>query len=186
MYSIYSLVINFVFGTVVWLLLMRLLLQLVRAPFNNSFVQSLYIASAPVLRPIEKIMPRYGNFNIAVACLTFFVGLVWAAVLSMDFGVLTLVLGTFLLWQSLYWLLFLLLVVFVIASFVQANPYNELMHVVNSLVKPMLAPFRRWIPPIGPLDLSVGVLMLTLTVVYQLGALGLQQLMLSLVPVAPL
>ena len=186
MYSIYSLVINFVFGTVVWLLLTRLLLQLVRAPFNNSFVQSLYMTLAPVLRPFEKIIPRYGNFNIAVAALVVVVGLAWAAALSLSFGLLSLVLGLFLIWQSLYWLLFLLLVVFVIASFVQANPYNHVMQVVNSLVNPMLVPFRRRIPPIGPLDLSVGVLMLTLTVVYQLGALGLQQLMLTLVPIAPL
>ena len=186
MYSIYSLVVNFVFGTMVWLLLLRLLLQLVRAPFNNSFVQALYMALAPVLRPFEKVIPRYGNFNISAAFLVVLVGVVWASALSMSFGLLSLVLGTFLVWQSLYWLLFLLLVVFVIASFVQASPHNEIMHVVNALVKPMLAPFRRLIPPIGPLDLSVGVLMLTLTVVYQLGALGLQQFMLALAPVAPL
>ncbi len=186
MYSIYSLVINFIFGTIVWLLLTRLLLQLVRAPFNNSFVQSLYMSLAPLLRPFEKIIPRYGNFNITVAILALLVGLIWASALSLSFGLLAIVLGVFLVWQSLYWLLFLLLVVFVIASFVQANPHNDVMQVVNSLVKPMLAPFRRLIPPIGPLDLSVGVLMLTLTVVYQLGALGLQQLMLTLVPIAPL
>ena len=186
MYSIYSLVINFVFGTVVWLLLLRLLLQLVRAPFNNSFVQSLYTILAPVLRPFEKIIPRYGNFNIAVATLVLLVGVIWASALSLSVSLLSLVLGTFLVWQSLYWLLFLLLVVFVIASFVQASPHNEVMHVVNALVKPMLAPFRRLIPPIGPLDLSVGVLMLTLTVIYQLGALGLQQFMMALVPIAPL
>ena len=186
MYGIYALVINFVFGTVVWLLLMRLLLQLARAPFKNSFVQSLYMALGPVLRPLEKFIPRYGNFNIAVAALTFLLGVIWASALSLDFGVLTLVLGIFLVWQSLYWLLFLLLVVFVIASFVQANPQNEIMQVVKAIVQPMVAPFRRLIPPIGPLDLSVGVLMLTLTVVYQLGALGLQQIMLAYAPIAPL
>ena len=186
MYSIYSLVINFIFGTVIWLLLTRLLLQLVRAPFNNSFVQSMYMTLAPVLRPFEKVIPRYGYFNITVAILVLLVGLIWASALSLSFGLLALVLGVFLVWQSLYWLLLMLLIVFVIASFVQANPYNEVMQVVNSLVKPMLAPFRRLIPPIGPLDLSVGVLMLTLTVVYQLGALGLQQLMLALAPIAPL
>ena len=186
MYSIYALVVNFIFGTVVWLLFTRLLLQLVRAPFKNSFVQSLYLASAPVLRPFEKIIPRYGNFNIAVAVLVFLVGVIWAAALNLSFSLLTLVLGVFLIWQSLYWLLLLLLVVFVIASFVQASPYNEIMQVVNVIVKPMVAPFRRLIPAIGPLDLSVGVLMLTLTVVYQLVALGLQQLMFTLAPIAPL
>lgn len=186
MYGIYSLVINFVFGTVVWLLLLRLLLQLARAPFNNSFVQSLYTVLAPVLRPFEKIIPRYGNFNIAVAALVLLVGVIWGSALSLNLEFASFVLGAFLVWQSLYWLLMLLLVVFVIASFVQASPYNEIMHVVNAFVKPMLAPFRRLIPPIGPLDLSVGVLMLTLTVVYQLGMLGLQQLMLALAPVAPL
>ena len=186
MYGIFALVINFVFGTAVWLLLTRLLLQLVRAPFKNGFVQSLYMTLGPVLRPLEKFIPRYGNFNIAVAMLVFLVGVIWASALSLSFGLLTLVLGLFLIWQSLYWLLFLLLVVFVIASFVQPSPHNEIMQVVNTIVKPILAPFRRLIPPIGPLDLSVGVLMLTLTVVYQLGALGLQQIMLALAPIAPL
>ena len=186
MYGIYALVINFVFGTLVWLLLTRLLLQLFRAPFKNSFVQSLYMLSAPVLRPFEKFIPRYGNFNIAVATLVFLVGLIWASALSLDFGLLTIVLGIFLVWQSLYWLLILLLVVFVIASFIQASPYHETMQVVNAIVQPMVAPFRRLIPAIGPLDLSVAVLMLTLTVVYQLGALGLQQILLSLVPIVPI
>jgi YggT family protein len=182
MYSIYALVVNFVFGTLAWLFLTRLLLQWVRAPFNNSFVQSLYMVLAPVLRPFEKIIPRYNNFNIALAVMVFLLGQLWAAALTLEFSLSTLLLGVFLILQALYWQLLILLFVFVIASFLQPSPYNELMQVVNALVKPMITPFRRLIPPIGPLDLSVGVLMLSLTVGYQLLALGLQNLMLTLAP----
>ena len=182
MFGIYALVINFVFGTAVWLFLTRLMLQWVRAPFNNSFVQSLYMALAPVLRVFEKFIPRYGNFNIACAVVIALIGLIWAVALTWSIGAFTFVVATMLVLQAVYWQLLLLLFVYVLSSFLQPSPYNEMMQVILALVRPIVAPFRRIIPPLGPLDLSVAVAMLTVTIVYQLLVVGLQNLLAMLAP----
>jgi YggT family protein len=46
------------------------------------------------------------------------------------------------------------ILVHVIMSWVSPGAWNPLISVLNSLTRPVLAPVRRLIPPIGGLDLS--------------------------------
>jgi YggT family protein len=172
MFQIYALVCNFIFGTLMWLFIVRLQLQWVRAPFKNSFVQAIYTYLAPVLRPIEKFIPRYGNFSIPCLVVMLLIAALWSVALMWSVNSATPWLALMLLVQSVYWQLLILLFVYVLMSFLQPSPYNEIVQVITAIVRPIVAPFRRIIPMIGPLDLSVGVCMLTLTVIYQLIVLG--------------
>ena len=185
MFEIYALLVNFVFGLLIWLFLLRLGFQLVRAPFNNGLVQAIYTYLAPVLRPFEKVIPRYGNFSIPCFVVVLILSLFWAIALQLGFSFAVVLLAAFLLLQSIYWMLLFLLFAYIIMSFVQPNPYNDFVIVIRLMAEPLVRPFRRLIPPLGPLDLSVAVCLLTITIVYKLLNLGLVELAShSLVPAA--
>jgi YggT family protein len=185
MYDIYTLIINFIFGTLAWIFLLRLLVQLVRAPFNNSLVQPLYRFLAPILKPFERFIPRYGNFSIPCFVVILLIGQLWSMALTLSVGAPAIVLGLYLAIEALYWQLTLVLIAFAISSFFPPNPYNDVLALVNIVARPIVAPIKRVIPPFGPLDLSVPLALLALTIAMKLCTLGLAQLLPKLVS-APL
>lgn len=176
MFEIYALLVNFVFGLLVWLFLLRLGFQLVRAPFKNGLVQAIYTYLAPILRPFERVIPRYGNFSIPCFVVLMLLSLIWAMALQLSFSGGVFLLAAFLLLQSIYWMLLFVLFAYIIMSFVQPNPYNDFVIVIRLMAEPLVAPFRRIIPPLGPLDLSVAVCLLMVTIVYKLLNLGLVEI----------
>nr|HPG94952.1 YggT family protein [Dokdonella sp.] len=60
-----QILIEFVFGIVVGLVVLRVLLQLVRANFHNPICQFLYKATNPVLMPLRRIIPAWRRLDVA-------------------------------------------------------------------------------------------------------------------------
>ncbi len=56
--------------------------------------------------------------------------------------------------QLLFGLYTLVLLVRVLLSWIQINPYNPLVRIVYQLTEPLLAPIRRRLPQSGGLDFS--------------------------------
>lgn len=52
---------------------------------------------------------------------------------------------------KIYWYI---LLIRVILSWFNTNPYNPLIRILYTITEPVLAPVRRVIPPMGGLDLS--------------------------------
>jgi YggT family protein len=50
----------------------------------------------------------------------------------------------------------------VVLSWINANPYNSIVRLVYQITEPFLAPLRRFIPPIGGLDFTPMVALLIL------------------------
>lgn len=69
--------------------------------------------------------------------------------------------------NSLAQLLVLLVIVSVILSYFM-DPYHPIRRSINSVVEPMLAPIRRMVPLVGPLDLSPLILIILIQVVSNL------------------
>ena len=63
-------------------------------------------------------------------------------------------------------------VVLMSAIFSWVNPYAPLAGVVNAMAEPFLRPFRRFIPPIGGVDLSPIALLLLLQLLQNVVAMG--------------
>jgi uncharacterized protein YggT (Ycf19 family) len=59
-------------------------------------------------------------------------------------------------------------------------PRTDFTEALFAIMRPIIAPFKRVIPMLGPLDLSIAVCMLCLTIAHQLAQLGLQQLVLMM------
>ena len=163
-----QIIIQFVFGALIALIVLRVLLQWVRANFYNPICQFLYKATNPVLMPLRKVIPAWRNLDIAGIALAWLATalklvLLYATV-GQTLGVLGLaVLALADLVDFLLLLYIVLVLVRVVISFVGADSYHPVVPLVMQLTEPVMKPFRRLIPNVGGLDFSPMVVLLVLT-----------------------
>ena len=157
--------ITFLIGTLgglyILAMMLRFLLQWVRADFYNPVSQFLVKITQPALGPLRRVIPGWGGVDLAaVALMIILQMLLLAAILALR-G-LAAPLG-FLFFEAVAELVRLLLNVFlfaiiiqVILSWVNPDPYNPIVRALRSLTEPVFDKVRRLIPfvMIGGLDLS--------------------------------
>lgn len=147
------------FGLFILAVMLRFLLQLVRADFYNPISQMLVKITQPVLAPLRRVLPSLGGMDTASVVL----------MLALQFAALALVMTiagrginpTFLLVFSVGELVNLLLNVFlfaviirVVLSWINPGSHHPALDLLYSLTEPVMAPARRVIPAMGGLDLS--------------------------------
>ena len=142
------------------LILLRFVLQLVRANFYNPLSQFIVKATQPLLKPLRRIIPSIFGLDMS--------SLVLAIIVQMILMALTLLLiaGTagdpllLLLWSIIsvtalfLKIFFFALIISVILSWVAPGSNNPGAELVNQICEPALAPFRRIVPNLGGLDIS--------------------------------
>lgn len=138
--------------------LLRFLLQLVRADFYNPLSQFVVRATNPLLRPLRRVIPGAWGIDFAALLLYYVVALVTVAVLLAIAGHGIPLLGIFFYAALkcivlLIHLYFFTILVQVILSWVSPgwSPVASMLHTLN---EPLLRPFRKIIPSLGGLDLS--------------------------------
>ncbi len=145
------------------IVLLRFILQLVRADFYNPLSQFVVRATQPLVRPLRRFIPGLAGLDLASLLLAIVVQLLLMALtlLLMGYGADILGLaGQLLIWSiigvtSLFIkVFFFALIVSVILSWVAPGSYNPGAQLVNQLCEPVLAPFRKLIPNLGGLDIS--------------------------------
>ena len=176
--------IQVLFGAYILVVMLRFLLQLVRADFYNPVSQFLVKVTTPVLRPLRQIIPGVGGIDIASIVLMWLLKSVELGLIILISGADTSVLAA-LAW-SVPELIGLVINVFLFAILIQVilswiNPggYNPLASLIQGLTEPLLRPARKLIPPIGGLDLSPMVVMIGLVLLKMLLLPPLQMLMAS-------
>lgn len=143
------------------IVLLRFILQLVRADFYNPLSQFTVKATQPLLKPLRRLIPSIAGLDTASLVLAVLVQLLLMVVtLSlMSFNPIS-VIPQLLVWSligvtSLFFkVFFFALIVSVILSWVAPDSYNPGAQLVNQLCEPLLAPFRKLLPNLGGLDLS--------------------------------
>ncbi len=162
-----QILIEFVFGILVGLLVLRILLQLVRANFHNPICQFLYKASNPLLMPLRKIIPAWRRLDIAGVVLAWALlllkrVLIFAMLASVpSFGGLVLIALADLIGFTLMVML-ILIFVRVILSFVGSDSYHPVVPLVFQLTEPVLKPVRKRLPVLGGFDLSPMIVVLAI------------------------
>jgi YggT family protein len=147
------------FGLYVLAVMLRFLLQWVRADFYNPVSQFLVKVTSPVLRPLRRVIPGYAGIDFAAIVLMLGLKLVeWWLVLWLK-GIAPAAGGVFFL--AVADLLSLVVNVFLVAILIQVilswvNPgaHNPVSSLLWRLNEPLLGPARRLLPPISGLDLS--------------------------------
>lgn len=154
-----QILINFAFGALIALVVLRVLLQWVRANFYNPVCQFLYRVTNPVLMPLRRVIPSWRNIDIAAILLAWVLSAIKLALLygvaGQGLGIFGLMvmavadLGDFVL--MLY---FGLILVRVLLSFISVDRANPIVPLIFQLTEPVLRPIRRVVPTVAGLDLS--------------------------------
>lgn len=151
--------INILLDLYIIVLMLRFILQQVRADFYNPLSQFIVKVTAPLLNPARRVIPSVGGIDtatIAVIVLFIIAKIFLVALLS---GYALSLTALFL--MGIRDFITLALNIFIFAIIIQAilswinpDPYNPVTGVLFSITRPVLQPVRRWIKPIEGLDLS--------------------------------
>ena len=141
------------------IVLMRFILQLVRANFYNPLCQFVVKATQPLLKPLRRVIPSLFGLDMSSLVLALLLQiLVFVVVLTRNgypaFTVLLLpwaLIGIFSLFLKI---LFWSMIISVILSWVAPGSRSPGAELVYQITEPVLAPFRRLIPNLGGLDIS--------------------------------
>ncbi|WP_237885653.1 YggT family protein [Pseudomonas sp. PGPR40] len=141
------------------IVLLRFILQLVRANFYNPLCQFIVKATQPLLKPLRRVIPSMFGLDMSSLVLALIVQMVLIAVILLLKGFevdwLLLVPWALIAIFSLFLsVLFYAMIISVILSWVAPGSHNPGAELVAQITEPVLAPFRRIVPNLGGLDIS--------------------------------
>lgn len=187
-------IINYVVSSLIsvfaLLVLLRFVFQIVKADFYNPISQGIVKATTPVLKPFRRLIPGVGGIDVAA--------LVVLLLLYTLSAIITIALkgtnpfeyiGTILL-ISIFKLLaaFLNVATFailasIITSFTAPMSAHPMVLLINQVAEPLMAPIRKVVPDLGPIDISpiflfllIGVLSRLLVVMGQSAGIPVQSM----------
>ncbi|AHF69967.1 MULTISPECIES: YggT family protein [Pseudomonas] len=142
------------------IILLRFVLQLVRANFYNPLSQFTVKATQPLLKPLRRVIPSVFGLDMSSLVLAIIVQLILMALtLLLSYGttgdplhlLIWAIIGVTALFLKIF---FFALIISVILSWVAPGSHNPGAELVNQICEPALAPFRKFLPNLGGLDLS--------------------------------
>ena len=142
------------------IVLLRFVLQLVRANFYNPLCQFIVRATQPLLKPLRRIIPSLFGLDMSSLVLAIIVQMILMALtLLLMFSTtgdpLHLLLWSIISVTALFLkIFFFALIISVILSWVAPGSHNPGAELVNQICEPALAPFRKIVPNLGGLDIS--------------------------------
>ena len=155
-----------VFSLFFFVFLLRLLLQWSRANFRNPLATSIVQASNWLVLPLRRVLPGLGGYDWASlvgACLVGLLSIALQLAVRSVFAVEPWLLLSAL--SIVHWILYgLIILLFVDVIFSWVNPHAPLAPMVRAMNEPLMRPLRRFIPPVGGVDLSSLVAFLILRI----------------------
>lgn len=152
-------------------MLLRFLLQLVRADFYNPICQFLIKITNPPVIPLRRVLPGVGGIDVASLLLSILLQL--ACITAMLFlhgltppNILVLLvwslLGVIALLVNIY---FFALLGMIILSWVAPGSNHPAIYLLHQITEPVMAPFRKALPPMGGMDFSPILLFILINIV---------------------
>lgn len=141
-------------------MLLRFLLQVVKADFYNPISQFLVKVTNPLVIPLRKVIPGFGGLDIASLLLALLLqgGGIVAILLLNGLGfpnplllLLWSALGIIGLLVNIY---FFALLAMIILSWIAPGSSNPAVYLLYQITEPVMAPVRKLLPPMGGLDFS--------------------------------
>jgi YggT family protein len=166
--EIFHLLIGTVAGLLGSMLLLRAYLSWLRVSRSNPVAIFCVALTEWLAGPLRRVLPSRGRLDAGALAGALLVALAVVFLVQWvefdGFANWALFLPSVLV-LLLRWALYLLMFVLVVnALFSWVNPHAPLAPTFDVLTRPMLAPLRRWIRPVGGVDLSPMVLMLLILV----------------------
>ncbi len=155
----FAFLIDILFQMYALVLLLRVILQWSRADFYNPVSQFIVKVTNPVVKPARRIIPGFWGIDMAtvvvVLAITAIKLLLVYALAGYSIGVLPLLLAALMDTVQLLLNIFLYAIIIqALLSWINPDPYNPMMILLDSITRPVLGPFQRLIPPMGGFDIS--------------------------------
>ena len=158
-----KLIIDVVFGLFTYTLLLRFVMQVLRAPFRNPAGQAVIALTDWIVKPLRKVLPGFKGVDWASLLATYLFQFLWLLAYAFVFGsglslaggriAFLLAVALIALIRAALWLLIIVVLIQALLSWFA--PDGPLAGLLNALTFPFLRPVRRIVPPIGgTLDLS--------------------------------
>jgi YggT family protein len=152
--------ISTLFGLYLLAVLLRFLLQWVRADFSNPVSQFVVAVTNPLLRPLRRYVPGYRGVDVPSLLLMFVVKLLEQFLVTVvasghtpaPAGLLLLTAAGLL--QFTLYVYFFAILVRVVLSWVSPAAYNPVTVILHRLTEPLLSRAQRLLPPVAGLDFS--------------------------------
>lgn len=160
LYAVLVYLVQTVLGLFLIAMLLRFLLQLVRADFYNPICQFVVKLTNPLVVPLRRILPGYGGIDFASLVLAIVLQMAGIAIVfllsrgaipPLPSLILGAVLGVLALLVQFY---FFALLAMIILSWVAQGSRHPAIHLLYQITEPVMAPFRKLLPPMGGLDFS--------------------------------
>lgn len=172
LFEIARLLINTLGGLYLTAVILRFLLQLARADFYNPISQALVRITNPVIKPLRRLIPGFFGIDIASLILAIVIKLLMIVALfivqtgSANFNLaLVLLVAVLSVFVTIFNIYFVAMIATIIMSWVAAGSYHPAVVLIHQIAEPVMAPFRRLLPPMGGIDFSPMIAFLALNVV---------------------
>ncbi|HEX9584169.1 MAG TPA: YggT family protein [Gammaproteobacteria bacterium] len=162
-----TLLIQTLFGLYILIVLLRFLLQWIRADFYNPISQFIVKATQPPLRPMRRIIPGFAGLDLAALVLMLVLQCIelWLIFrirgMAPGFTAIAILSVAELLQLCIYVFLFSIIVQ-VVLSWLSPDTYNPVTALLHRLNEPLLRPARQLLPPFSGIDLSPLVVIIVL------------------------
>jgi len=156
-----------IFGGYILIVMLRFVLQIVRADFRNPISQFVVKATTPILHPLRRYIPSIAGLDTSAILL------MWALKTLEIFLTVLILTQTMdyinpIIWaipalvEQAFNLFIFALFIQVILSWVNQGGYNPASSIITSLTQPVLRPFQRIVPTFSGLDFSTLVAIICL------------------------
>ena len=151
--------IDTLFGLYLLIVMLRFLLQTLRADFYNPISQFLAKVTQPALRPMRRFIPGVAGIDTSSLVLLMVIQTVQVWLTTAILGIPAAALGVIvfavaellkLLVNVFFWAVFIQIVI----SWVNPGLHNPVTSLLSTLSEPLLRPARRMLPPMSGFDLS--------------------------------
>lgn len=165
--------IDTVIGLYIIAVMLRFILQIVRADFFNPIAQFLLTITDPPLSLLRHVIPRWGYIDMAAVVLMLVLAFINIQLTLLVVGMGANI-GTIVIWSVLKVLVlacnlyFFSILVQALLSWLSPGMHSQASVLLWSLNEPLLRPVRRYVPPMGGLDLSPLVVLIVLQVINML------------------
>jgi YggT family protein len=152
--------ISIVFLLYILAVMLRFLLQLVRADFYNPVSQFLITVTNPVLRYLRRWIPGYKGIDWpSILLLIVLKGIELCLLAILKTGSVPAIAGLLVLTiahllKMMIWIYIIVIILQALMSWINPGAYNPVTVLMYQLTDPLLRRLRRYIPPAGGLDWS--------------------------------
>jgi len=152
-------------------MLLRFLLQLARADFYNPICQFLVKVTNPLVIPLRRVIPGFAGLDMASLLLALLLQLAGIVALLLINGLGLPNILLLLAWSALgvvgllVNIYFFALLAMIILSWIAPGSRNPAVYLLFQITEPVMAPFRKALPPMGGMDFSPILLFILINVV---------------------